>query len=34
MFTDPELERIGLSETEAKAKGIAYRLAIPMIGSA
>jgi pyruvate/2-oxoglutarate dehydrogenase complex dihydrolipoamide dehydrogenase (E3) component len=27
MFTDPELARIGLSETEAKAKGIAYRLA-------
>jgi len=32
MFTDPELARVGLSETEAKAKGIAYRLArIPMI---
>jgi pyruvate/2-oxoglutarate dehydrogenase complex dihydrolipoamide dehydrogenase (E3) component len=32
MFTDPELARIGLSEKEAKAKGIAYRLAkIPMI---
>ncbi|MDR3620159.1 MAG: FAD-dependent oxidoreductase [Paludisphaera borealis] len=31
LFTDPELARIGLSETEAKAKGIAYRLAkIPM----
>lgn len=31
MFTDPELARVGLSETEAKAKGIAYRLAkIPM----
>ena len=31
MFTDPELARIGLSETEAKANGIAYRLAkIPM----
>ena len=31
MFTDPELARIGLSETEAKAKGISYRLAkIPM----
>jgi pyruvate/2-oxoglutarate dehydrogenase complex dihydrolipoamide dehydrogenase (E3) component len=31
MFTDPELGRIGLSETEAKAQGIAYRLAkIPM----
>src|SRR5712672_1135805 len=26
LFTDPELARIGLSETEAKAKGIAYRL--------
>ena len=32
MFTDPELARIGLNETEAKAKGIAYRLAkIPML---
>ena len=31
MFTDPELARVGLSETEAKAKGIAYRLAkLPM----
>jgi pyruvate/2-oxoglutarate dehydrogenase complex dihydrolipoamide dehydrogenase (E3) component len=31
MFTDPELARIGLSETEAKARGIAYRLAkLPM----
>jgi pyruvate/2-oxoglutarate dehydrogenase complex dihydrolipoamide dehydrogenase (E3) component len=31
MFTDLELARIGLSETEAKSKGIAYRLAkIPM----
>ena len=31
LFTDPELARIGLSETEAKAKGVAYRLAkIPM----
>ncbi|HEV2693003.1 MAG TPA: FAD-dependent oxidoreductase [Verrucomicrobiae bacterium] len=31
LFTDPELARIGLSETEAKKKGIAYRLAkIPM----
>jgi pyruvate/2-oxoglutarate dehydrogenase complex dihydrolipoamide dehydrogenase (E3) component len=31
MFTDPELARVGLSETEAKAKGIAYRLAkMPM----
>lgn len=32
MFTDPELARIGMSEKEAKAKGISYRLAkIPMI---
>ena len=32
MFTDPEFARIGLSETEAKAQGIAYRLAkIPMV---
>ena len=31
MFTDPELARIGLSETEAKARGIRYRLAkLPM----
>jgi pyruvate/2-oxoglutarate dehydrogenase complex dihydrolipoamide dehydrogenase (E3) component len=31
LFTDPELARVGLDETEAKAKGIAYRLAkIPM----
>ena len=31
MFTDPEFARIGLSETEAKARGIAYRLAkLPM----
>jgi pyruvate/2-oxoglutarate dehydrogenase complex dihydrolipoamide dehydrogenase (E3) component len=31
MFTDPELARVGLSETEARAKGIPYRLAkIPM----
>jgi pyruvate/2-oxoglutarate dehydrogenase complex dihydrolipoamide dehydrogenase (E3) component len=27
MFTDPELARIGLSETEAKERGIVYRLA-------
>ncbi len=27
MFTDPEFARIGLSETEAKARGIPYRLA-------
>jgi pyruvate/2-oxoglutarate dehydrogenase complex dihydrolipoamide dehydrogenase (E3) component len=32
MFTDPEFARIGLSETEAKAQGIPYRLArIPMV---
>ncbi|MFT4112681.1 dihydrolipoyl dehydrogenase family protein [Silvibacterium sp.] len=31
MFTDPEFARVGLSETEAKTKGIAYRLfKIPM----
>lgn len=31
LFTDPELARIGLNETEAKAKGISYRLfKIPM----
>lgn len=31
MFTDPELARVGLSETEAKAAGISYRLStIPM----
>ena len=31
LFTDPELARIGLSESEAKARGVAYRLArIPM----
>ena len=31
MFTDPELARVGLNETEARAKGIQYRLAkIPM----
>ena len=27
MFTDPELARVGLSESEAKERGIAYRLA-------
>jgi pyruvate/2-oxoglutarate dehydrogenase complex dihydrolipoamide dehydrogenase (E3) component len=33
MFTDPEFARIGLSETEAKERGIAYRLAkMPMTG--
>jgi pyruvate/2-oxoglutarate dehydrogenase complex dihydrolipoamide dehydrogenase (E3) component len=32
MFTDPEFARVGLSETEAKARGITYRLAkIPMV---
>lgn len=32
MFTDPELARVGLNETEAKKQGIAYRLAkIPMV---
>lgn len=31
MFTDPEFARIGLSETEARERGIAYRLAkMPM----
>src|ERR1700719_4253616 len=31
LFTDPELARIGLSETEAAARGIAYRLfKVPM----
>src|SRR5246127_3055708 len=31
LFTDPELARIGLSETEADAQGIAYRLfKVPM----
>jgi pyruvate/2-oxoglutarate dehydrogenase complex dihydrolipoamide dehydrogenase (E3) component len=33
LFTDPELARVGLSEKEAKAKGIPYRLAkMPMAG--
>jgi len=32
MFTDPELARIGLSESEARNKGVTYRLAkIPMV---
>ena len=32
MFTDPELARIGLNETETKANGIAYRVGrIPMV---
>jgi pyruvate/2-oxoglutarate dehydrogenase complex dihydrolipoamide dehydrogenase (E3) component len=26
MFTDPELARVGLNESEAKRRGIAYRL--------
>ena len=31
MFTDPELARVGLNETEAKKRGIAYRLGkLPM----
>jgi pyruvate/2-oxoglutarate dehydrogenase complex dihydrolipoamide dehydrogenase (E3) component len=31
LFTDPEFARVGLSETEAKRQGIAYRLfKIPM----
>jgi pyruvate/2-oxoglutarate dehydrogenase complex dihydrolipoamide dehydrogenase (E3) component len=31
MFTDPELARVGLNETEAKKRGIVYRLAkMPM----
>ena len=31
MFTEPEFARVGLSETEAKERGIAYRLAkIPL----
>jgi len=31
LFTDPELARIGLSEAEAEAQGIAYRLfKVPM----
>jgi pyruvate/2-oxoglutarate dehydrogenase complex dihydrolipoamide dehydrogenase (E3) component len=31
MFTDPELARVGLNESEAKKQGVAYRLAkIPM----
>jgi pyruvate/2-oxoglutarate dehydrogenase complex dihydrolipoamide dehydrogenase (E3) component len=34
MFTDPELARIGMSENEAKRRGIAYRLAkLPMIAN-
>jgi pyruvate/2-oxoglutarate dehydrogenase complex dihydrolipoamide dehydrogenase (E3) component len=32
LFTDPELARVGLSEAEAKERGIRYRLAkIPMV---
>ena len=31
MFTDPELARVGLNETEAKRRGLSYRVAtIPM----
>jgi pyruvate/2-oxoglutarate dehydrogenase complex dihydrolipoamide dehydrogenase (E3) component len=31
MFTDPELARVGMNETEAKAQGVAYRpVRIPM----
>jgi len=31
LFTDPELAHVGLSETEAKAKGVGYRIAkMPM----
>ena len=31
LFTDPEFARVGLSETEAKARGVPYRLfKIPM----
>ena len=34
LFTDPELAHIGLSENEAKARGIAYRLfKVPMEAS-
>ncbi|WP_263375012.1 dihydrolipoyl dehydrogenase family protein [Granulicella aggregans] len=33
LFTDPEFARIGLSESDAKRRGISYRLArLPMIG--
>lgn len=33
MFTDPELARVGLNETEAKKRNIAYRMAeMPMAG--
>lgn len=33
MFTDPQLGRVGLSETQAKAKGINVRVAkLPMVG--
>ncbi len=32
LFTDPEMARVGLSEAEAKERGVAYRLAkIPML---
>jgi pyruvate/2-oxoglutarate dehydrogenase complex dihydrolipoamide dehydrogenase (E3) component len=33
LFTDPELSRVGMSETEAKAKNVPYKLArMPMSG--
>lgn len=33
LFTDPEFARVGLNETEARERGIAYRLAkMPMLG--
>jgi pyruvate/2-oxoglutarate dehydrogenase complex dihydrolipoamide dehydrogenase (E3) component len=34
LFTDPELARIGLSESEARSRGIAYRLANALHGVA
>src|SRR5262249_31484624 len=33
LFTDPELARIGLSESEARSRGIAYRLAKRPLGA-
>lgn len=33
LFTDPELARVGLNETEAQAQGLRYRIAtLPMMG--
>jgi pyruvate/2-oxoglutarate dehydrogenase complex dihydrolipoamide dehydrogenase (E3) component len=32
VFTDPQLARVGLSETEAKAKAIAYEVATMQFG--